>query len=513
MTSPDDDIIAALRESPGDPPPTDLYGKVSAGVRRRRRRHRAVASAGMAACMAVAIAVVPMVLRDRGSAPAPPSGLAAPSCAATLESQPAVGPAPAGSGFAPGTPSSAVLCEYDQTAPSGRLMRRVDLDARELAKTLRIVRSLTPTNKLPSCPARPTMDLLTFGYLDGATVTLRIGCIVGQGDLVALLNPSLDAEIRNLLVGVPTVLPSSALTSGTPSPSPLPSMALPSISLPSSVAANGPMLFLDDQQRFALIDPSFSTPRLLSLAAIPSGPSLIASNPAGGWVVTYTPDPVASPGAAPIRLALIDASGKATPFGLTYQSAYVTGLAVSPDGTKVAIALMGQTASIVVMPMPGHSGKTETWPTDDNDVNEIISLSWAPDSSRLAYIAGSQTGAGIGGSPSILDTSKPGKAPTQSTWPASTGCDETAVSWLSTAFAVVEECASTGVAYRRADVTTGASLGPTIALPQVGCGMPPMHPSRDGSNVLIPWCGTLYLISDGAATPIGQHVVDAAWGG
>ncbi len=273
------------------------------------------------------------------------------------------------------------------------------------------------------------------------------------------------------------------------------------------------MLLLDDQQRFAFIDPSFSTPRLLSLAAIPSGPSLIASNPAGGWVVTYTPDPVASPG-APIRLALIDASGKATPFGPTYQNAYVTGLAVSPDGTMLAVAFMDTTASILVTPMPGHSGSAATWRVGDA-ANEIISLSWAPDDKRLTYLAGLQTGAGIGGAPSTLDTSNPRWAPTTSTWPANTGCDETAVSWLGTdgGFAVVEECASTGVAYRRADATTGASLSPTIALPRVGCGMPPMHPSGDGSNVLIPWCGTLYLISDGAATPIGQHVVDAAWGG
>lgn len=508
MTSPDDDIIAALRRSPGDPPPVDLYGLVAAGVR-RRRRHRAIGGAGIAACMAAAIAVVPMLLRGGGSVPAPPSGIAPPTCAPTLDSQPSGGPSPRGSGFVPGTPSSAVLCEYDQITPSQPLTKHVALDADELAKTLAIAHALHSTNELPSCPAQRNVDLLTFGYPDGTTVTLRIGCIVGQGDLHALLGPSLETEIRQLLAGVPTPPPSTASASSSPSPSPL-----PSISMPASAAGEGAILELDDEQRFALVDPVSGAAHPLPLAAVPRGPSMIATNPTGGWVVTYTPDPKAGSGSWPYGLALVDAAGNVTPFALTHGGP-VSGLAVSPDGTKVAIALMGDPAVVEVMPMPGHDGTTQAWLADDADINEIISLSWAPDGKRLTYIPGSQTGAGIGGLPTTLDTSKPGKAPTKSTWPPNVDCDAIGASWLASngAFGVVEECTSSGVAFYRANAISGPYGAPSVPLPHLGCGMPPLHPSSDGSKVLVPWCGVLYLVSDGVATPVGEHIIDAAWAG
>jgi len=134
MTGPDDEIIAALRSSPGDPPPSDVYARVATGVRRRRRRHIALSSAGVAACMVAALAVTPVLLRGHGSTPAPPSGTpsgplqsvaAPPMCASTLDAQPIDAPGPSGSGLVPGAPSSAALCEYDQIDQPHPLKRYV----------------------------------------------------------------------------------------------------------------------------------------------------------------------------------------------------------------------------------------------------------------------------------------------------------------------------------------------------------------------------------------------------
>ena len=143
----------------------------------------------------------------------------------------------------------------------------------------------------------------------------------------------------------------------------------------------------------------------------------------------------------------------------------------------------------------------------------MIDLSWAPDGKRLTYIAGFQTGGGIGGDPVTLDTSKPGKAPTRSTW-THHACDGVGSAWLGTSgrFAIVDDCMPNAL-FRMVDASTGAAAGPIVQLPGRACLEAWLHPSSDGSRSLIAWCSGVYLVADGKVTSLGPHVRDAAWGG
>lgn len=507
VTNPDDEIISALRHSPGEPPPTDLYARVANGVRRRRRK-RALGTAGVAACLVAAIAFVPAVMRNGRTTNHPPSGpvqsaTSAPTCSATLDAQPSDGPTPAGDGLVPGVPSSAVLCEYDQLDQPRALKRHVLLNDAQLEKTVLMLRALPLTNEVPSCPMQPTVDLLTFGYADGSTTSLRIGCaMVWRSEAEhAMLNDVVASEVDAIFGAVPSSPPPS------------------SSAAPVVIHGGGVVLELDETQHFRIVNLDTGAATPVALKGIPGGPSMIASNPTGGWVVTYTP------GASPLwneaseRLALVDASGSVTPFGPTYPSnTPISGLAVSPDGSSVALALMQATggappASIVVMPIPGHAGAMRSWFVDDVNVNEMIDLSWAPDGKRLTYIAGSQTGAGIGGDPVTLDTSTAAKAPTRSTW-THHACDGVGAAWLGTSgkFGIVDDCTPKAL-FRTVDVATGATAGPTAQLPDRGCLEAWVHPSSDGARSLIAWCSGVYLVANGSWTSLGDHVIDAAWGG
>ncbi|HET9187106.1 MAG TPA: hypothetical protein VFN80_04070, partial [Acidothermaceae bacterium] len=470
MTSPDDEIIAALRHSPGDPPPTDLYGRVAAGVRRRRQR-RALGAAGVAACLVAAIAILPVVLHHGRTTSSPPSGpvqsvTSPPTCASTLDAQPSGGPTPAGTGLVPGTPTSAVLCEYDQTGQPQPLTRHAALDSGQLEKTLLILRELPLTNEVPSCPHQPTVDLLIFGYSNGSTATLQIGCaMVWRTETAhAMLNDLVSGQVDAILGGTPS--------------SPPPSSAAPVV-----IKGGGVVLELDDAQQFHIVNLDTGASSPVALQGIPGGPSMIAANPSGGWVVTFTPEAAPQWGQAPEQLAVVDAAGKVVPFGPVYPlSTPISGLAVSPDGSQVAIALMQAygdpaPASIVAVPMPGHASATRSWSSDDININEIIDLSWAPDGRRLTYIAGLQTGAGIAGDPVTLDTSKLGVAPTISTW-THHACSGVGVAWLGASgkLAIVDDCSPNAV-LRTVDVATGAPAGPTVQLPGHACLEATVHPS------------------------------------
>ena len=273
MTNPDDEIIAALRKSPGDPPPTDLYARVAAGVRRRRRR-RALGAAGVVACVVAAIAIVPVVLHGARTTTSPPSGPAQsavappPTCASTLDNQSSGVPTPAGDGLVPGAPSSAVLCEYDQINQPLPLKRYVALDTGHLVKFLAILRDLKLTDEVPSCPLQPTVDLLTFGYADGSTATLRIGCaMVWRSETAhAMLTDQVSAEVDEVL-GV-------ASSTSAESSSPPPSSAAPVV-----VPGGGVVLELDDAQQLRIVDLDRGAAIPVALKGIPGGPSLIATDP------------------------------------------------------------------------------------------------------------------------------------------------------------------------------------------------------------------------------------------
>jgi hypothetical protein len=500
MTSPDEEIIAALRSSPGDPPPTDLYARVAIGVRRRRRQHLAIGAAGAAMCVVAAVVVavaIPVTSHDGSTVTPLPSGqpqtvAAPPTCSPTLKDEPSDGASPRGDELVPGTPSSAVLCEYDQVDQPRPLKRHAQLNAAQLSRMLAIVSELKLTNEVASCPLQPTVDLLTFGYADGSTMTLRIGCaMVWRSDNAhAMLNDSLSSEVGSILGDAPVLVP-----------------------------GGGVVLELDDTQRFQVVDLETGVKTPIALKGIPGGPSLIAANPSGGWVITYTPDAAPKWNEASSQLAVVDSTGHATPFGPTYPaSTPITGLAVSPDGSRVAIALMPATggpppASIVVLSLPGHQGVGRSWPVVDDTVNEIVSLSWAPDGTRLSYIAGFQTGAGIGGDPITLDTTQPGKAPTRSTW-THHSCGAVGASWLGTSgtFAIVDDCEPNAV-FSTVNAASGARSGSAIQLPGQACLAATIHASSDGSRSLIAWCSGVFLVANGSVTSLGAHVIDAAWGG
>lgn len=456
MNSSDDDIVAALHDSPGEPPSVDLHERVTMGMRRRRRRQSSFAVGGAAACVVAAAVIVPVLSSGGRSNPERPADSSV-SAARCGESMPTEAPTDAvkGPGFVPGQPGAAAICEYavDDGSDGTRstLTRSVSLDSVELATLLADVHALSPSNSVASCPPPTVEDVVTFAYAGGSTISLQLGCsMVWQSENVhALLSDPLASDVQALLANEPTASATPTLRA-TPDDSPAATVA----SIPAATpvgAANDVVLELDDSQHFTIADlASGKVLHGLGLHTIPGGPSLIAADPSGGWVVSYTPDSSSQWNDASQRLAVVEVSGAVAPFGPTYPaSTPISGLAVSPDGTRVAIALMQGTgfatpASIVVMPMPGKSGTTQSWAADDPDVNEFEQLSWAPDGKRLTYIAGSQTGAGIVADPSTLDTTRAGRAPTQSTWPGDfPACPASGAAWLGTSgrFAVVRDCA------------------------------------------------------------------------
>ena len=77
------------------------------------------------------------------------------------------------------------------------------------------------------------------------------------------------------------------------------------------------LLGLDAMDRFVMTRAgSQATPTVVpGLTPLAGQPSLLAANPGGGWVVTFTTDPGAPSGSQPVKLALVSASGESQPFG------------------------------------------------------------------------------------------------------------------------------------------------------------------------------------------------------
>lgn len=260
----------------------------------------------------------------------------------------------------------------------------------------------------------------------------------------------------------------------------------------------------------------------------------LATNPAGGWVVSY-PTAAANPdGEQPSRLAMVTASGAIKPFGPAFgRNRRVLSISVSPDGSRLAVAIstessvravLDSSAAITVMPMPGHQAATRTWTFTRGEVNWADDLSWAPGGQDLSYAAGLQTGAGIDGNPVTLDTAAPGQAaPTVTGWPAyrkgGQQCHPDAGGWLGDTgrFAAVEECDyAQKIVFQPASESTGGPTGPAITLPgqQPGCVNAMIDSSPDGRQVLIDYCDALFLVRDGKITSLPRSVGgEAAWAG
>jgi hypothetical protein len=247
----------------------------------------------------------------------------------------------------------------------------------------------------------------------------------------------------------------------------------------------------------------------------------IATNPDAGWVVTYSRD--AKDQAAGVGgLAIVDPSGATRTFGGDVAGS-VTGLAVSPDGSRVALAVTNYptagAARIEVLAMPGHSAAPRSWTVDNQYDDKIISLSWNPAGSTLSYIAGTETGAGIGGVPSTLDTSLPGmSAPSAPAFqlPADEKCAALAASWLGRTeqFVAVTECGGEDRLSSLAPAqlsSPGRLSGPV--LPGYGCAEHGIKSSPDGRRILVNQCGTTYLITDGHVTKVDTLLLGVTWAG
>jgi hypothetical protein len=260
----------------------------------------------------------------------------------------------------------------------------------------------------------------------------------------------------------------------------------------------------------------------------------IATNPAGGWVVTYPTAAVNADGEQPSRLATVSPSGSVQLFGPAFgRNKNVLSIAVSPDGSRLALAITTESsvravsdssAAITVIAMPGHHADTRTWTFTRGEVNQAKDLSWAPGGQDLAYAAGLQTGAGIDGNPVTLDTATAGQAaPVVTGWPvertAGRPCHPDAGGWLgdSGRFAAIEECdAAQTIVFQPASESTGTPTGPEITLPgqHPGCVSAMIDSSPDGKQILIGYCDALFLDNDGKLTLLSRSLGgEAAWAG
>lgn len=263
--------------------------------------------------------------------------------------------------------------------------------------------------------------------------------------------------------------------------------------------------------------------------------SRIATDPAGGWVVSYNSSPANALGAAPEHLAMVSTSGQLQPFGPTFgPQLVITALAVRPDGSAVAVALSrlntrSRPAQIELVPLPGKSGADRTWTLAAAGWVRTMaeSLSWAPGGTQLTYIPGSdETGGGFAGDGAVtLDTAAPGTiAPSASNWPPflkhKGQCALRAGAWQGRTgtYIALEQC-NASVVVVAANDATGASETPAVQLPgglhtpYWGCGQPQLDPAPSASDVLISGCG-LYLYSDGRITAVAGPLTGAtAWSG
>jgi hypothetical protein len=271
------------------------------------------------------------------------------------------------------------------------------------------------------------------------------------------------------------------------------------------------------------------------LAPVAGGSPDIAADPSGGWVVTYAVNPNAPSGSQTPGLAMVATNGRTFDFGPVLTGKEVTSVAVSPDGSRVAVALSpasgpasagGGKATVVVLPTPGHGGATRSW-TIPPSSNMADNLSWAPDGRHLTYAVGFQTGAGIDGYPVTLDTAAPGSvAPDQSGWPLAgkgaataagrAACPPDAAAWLGSTgqFAALEECSQTEV-LQPASASDGTAAGPAITIPGArpgSCSGAALDAAPAGNPVLITYCG-VYLDDHGRITKLPGGLTAAVLAG
>jgi len=231
--------------------------------------------------------------------------------------------------------------------------------------------------------------------------------------------------------------------------------------------------------------------------------SLVTTDPAGGWVVTYAAGPVRDI-RQPERLATVSPTGQVHAFGPVFPVAEITGIAVRPDGSAVAVAVSAtpvstdrcrcKAAQIMLVPLPGHAVAGRTWTLASPTRTMAEDLSWAPGGTRLTYQPGAnEYGGGFIGTGAVtLDTAERGTvAPAQTNWPAFSKhhCNMIGGTWAGSQYLALEAC---GQDLRTelvpASVDAGAFLGAPVLVQGWGCPPPAFSVAADG-QVLLSYCG------------------------
>jgi hypothetical protein len=174
--------------------------------------------------------------------------------------------------------------------------------------------------------------------------------------------------------------------------------------------------------------------RVASLKYVAGTPPVLATNPAGGWVIAFTSRSKGQKTAGD-RLALVAATGRRVPFGPLFEEAAVTSAAVSQNGNRVAVALTGRSggARIEVLPLPGHHVARQSWSVPSADL--VTALSWSPGGRHISYLADQSGVPGSRAGPVIMDTAaRVAEVPQVARWPVAmkTGvtCLPQAAAWL-----------------------------------------------------------------------------------
>jgi hypothetical protein len=285
------------------------------------------------------------------------------------------------------------------------------------------------------------------------------------------------------------------------------------------------LLGLDSSSHFVMTRVGSARPPvpLSGLPALANAPPVLATNPGGGWVVTVSVDQGAPAVIQAAQLALVTVAGWSERFGPVFRDVTVTSAAVSPDGSRVAVALTGQSgrARIAVLSLPGHFRAGQTWRLPLTRANLVTSLSWAPDGRHLSYIAGQQSETGVAGAPVTLDTAiRSSAAPVASAWPAVAMADAACVpdvtAWLGTSgrFVALEACAASGTeVLQPTDPVTGTPAGrPVVVARHIGCRAAAIDPAAEGGRLLISYCG-IYIDDHGKITKAPGGLTAAALGG
>lgn len=341
-----------------------------------------------------------------------------------------------------------------------------------------------------------------------ATATLAVAAVIGTA----------AGYIQHTATRAP-----SPQASSTSKPHPTPS----AVTLPPS--GTGMLMLGLEGSGFGMArsDSSAAPVRLPRLLAAPGASvdlgSLIAANPAGGWVVSYATSSKSDNGAVPTRLAIVSATGVVTPFGPAFAAQLLpVGLAVRPGGSAVAVGLRNSAGNseIMLVPLPGHGGTVRSWilPAAVREVSrpQPISMSFNPSGSELTYFVGHPTGGGVSTDGAVtLDVTAPGHvAPTEPAWPPDTkkpgSCNGIAGAWDGSSYLALEQC-SGDYELRVVNAVTGSLAGRSVVVPVPwGCAASEVFPAAGGHQVLISACGT-FLVAGAHATTLTRLPLGAVW--